>query len=120
MLVFALCVVPIAFATQVGDWTAVALIGLAGGAHQAWSANLYTTISDMFPKRAVASIVGVGGMAGSIGGMGFPLLTGLVLDQFPHKGYTILFAFCSVAYVLAFFLNHLLAPRFDPVTIENV
>ena len=120
MLVFALCVVPIAFATQVGDWTAVALIGLAGGAHQAWSAHLYTTISDMFPKRAVASIVGVGGMAGSIGGMGFPLLTGLVLDQFPHKGYTILFAFCSVAYVLAFFLNHLLAPRFDPVTIENV
>jgi ACS family hexuronate transporter-like MFS transporter len=119
MLVFALCVVPIAFATSVGDWTAVVLIGVAGGAHQAWSANLYTTISDMFPKRTVASLAGIGGTAGSIGGMGFPLLTGVVLDHFPHRGYTIVFAFCSVAYVLAFFLNHLLAPRFEPVAIQK-
>lgn len=114
MFVFALCVMPIALATQVGDWAAVCLIGLAGAAHQAWSANLYTTVSDMFPKRAVASLIGVGSTAGSLGGMAFPILTGLVLDQFAN-GYAIIFGFCSVAYIAAFIINHLLAPRFEPI-----
>ena len=68
------CVLPILFVTRVGPWPAVLLIGIAGAAHQAWSANLFTTTSDMFPKRAVASLVGVGGMAGSIGGFIFPML----------------------------------------------
>jgi ACS family hexuronate transporter-like MFS transporter len=115
MFVFALCVMPVAFATRVGDWTAVIIIGLAGAAHQAWSANLYTTVSDIFPKRAVASLIGIGSTAGSLGGMGFPILTGMVLDRFAN-GYGIIFGFCSVAYVVAFAVNHLLAPRFEPLT----
>jgi MFS transporter, ACS family, hexuronate transporter len=118
MIVFALCVVPIAFATRVGDWPAVLLIGLAGAAHQAWSANLYTTVSDMFPKRAVASLTGIGGTAGSLGGIGFPLLTGVVLDHFKANGYAIIFGFCSAAYILAFIINHLLAPKFEPVPMQ--
>ncbi|XHR27669.1 MAG: MFS transporter [Chthoniobacteraceae bacterium] len=114
MLVFALCVLPIAAVTHVGDWTAVVLIGLAGAAHQAWSANLYSTVSDMFPKGVVASLVGIGSAAGSIGGMIFPILTGIVLDQFSN-GYGILFGVCSIMYLVAFALNHLLAPRFEPI-----
>ncbi len=118
MFLFALCVVPIAFASRVGDWAAVCLIGLAGAAHQAWSANLFTTVSDMFPNRAVASLTGIGGTAGSIGGMIFPILTGMVLDRFPIRGYGIVFAFCGVAYLIAFFVNHLLAPKFEPVRLQ--
>jgi ACS family hexuronate transporter-like MFS transporter len=116
MLLFALCVVPIAAATHVSDWGAVMLIGLAGAAHQAWSANLYTTVSDMFPKRAVATLTGVGSTAGSLGGMGFPLLTGVLLDHFAN-GYAIIFGICSMAYLLAFAINSLLAPNFEPVDL---
>jgi ACS family hexuronate transporter-like MFS transporter len=118
MFVFAICVLPIALATHVGNWTAVVLIGLAGAAHQAWSANLYTSVSDMFPKRAVASLTGAGSAAGSIGGMIFPILTGLALDHFAN-GYAIIFGFCSVAYLVAFAANHLLAPRFEPIAINT-
>jgi ACS family hexuronate transporter-like MFS transporter len=117
MIVFALAVLPMAIVTHVGDWTAVILIGLAGAAHQAWSANLYTTVSDMFPKRAVASLTGIGGTAGSVGGMAFPLITGMVLDKFAN-GYAIIFGFCSVAYLLAFAANHLLAPKFEPIAFN--
>ena len=116
MLLFALCALPIAFVTRVNDWTAVALIGLAGAAHQAWSATLYTTASDMFPKRAVAKLVGVGGTAGSVGGMAFPLLTGIILDHFAN-GYSIVFGFCSIAYILAFAFHHALAPSFDRINL---
>ncbi|MBW8781372.1 MAG: MFS transporter [Verrucomicrobia bacterium] len=118
MFVFALCVLPIALVTHVGDWAAVVLIGLAGAAHQAWSANLFTTVSDMFPKRAVASLVGVGSMVGSIGGMAFPLITGFLLDRFAN-GYAIIFGFCSVAYLIAFIANHLLAPKFEPIAFHG-
>lgn len=117
MAIFAFCVVPIACVTHVGNWTAVVLIGLAGAAHQAWSANLFTTVSDMFPKRAVAAIVGLGSMAGCVGSMIFPIASGIVLDHFA-QGYAILFGFCSVAYVLAFAANHLLAPRFERVRLS--
>jgi ACS family hexuronate transporter-like MFS transporter len=119
MFLFALCVVPILFATSVGDWSAVLLIGLAGAAHQAWSANLYSTASDMFPKNAVASLIGIGSAAGSIGGMIFPIVTGLLLDKFQASGnitagYSILFVICAFAYLVAFALNHLCAPNFEP------
>jgi ACS family hexuronate transporter-like MFS transporter len=117
MFVFALCVVPIAFVTQVGDWTAVLLIGLAGAAHQAWSANLFTTVSDMFPKRVVASLIGIGSTAGTLGGMAFPILTGMILDKYTN-GYALIFGFCSVAYLVAFAVNYLLAPKFEPVTFK--
>ena len=125
MLIFALAVLPVLLATQASDWVAVLLIGIAGAAHQAWSANLFTTVSDMFPKRAVASIVGIGGMAGSIGGIFFPIYAGKLLDRFSAAGnvtagYAILFVFCGTAYLLAFGLGHLLAPRFEPVTIKQV
>jgi ACS family hexuronate transporter-like MFS transporter len=119
MFVFACCVLPIFFATYVGPWTAVLLIGIAGAAHQAWSANLFTTTSDMFPKRAVASLVGVGGTAGSLGGIAFPILAGSLLDRMGANGYAILFGICGSAYLVAFALNHLLAPRFEPIEIPS-
>lgn len=122
MFVFACLVLPILLVTQAGNWGAVFLIGLAGAAHQAWSANLFTTVSDMFPKRAVASVVGIGGMAGSFGGVLFPLYTGKLLDRFQAAGnvtagYTILFAICGTAYLLAFGISHALTPRFEPVKL---
>lgn len=117
MFAFACCVLPLAIITQVGNWTAVILIGIAGAAHQAWSANLYSSVSDMFPKRAVAAIVGIGGAVGCIGAMIFPLVSGMMLDRFA-SGYAILFGFCSGAYILAFIINHLLAPRFEPLPLD--
>jgi ACS family hexuronate transporter-like MFS transporter len=119
MLIFACCVFPIFFATRVEPWTAVVLIGIAGAAHQAWSANLFTTVSDMFPKRAVASLVGIGGMAGSLGGFFFPIFAGTLLDRLGTAGYAVLFGICGSAYVLAFIANHLLAPRFEPIEIPS-
>jgi MFS transporter, ACS family, hexuronate transporter len=105
-------------------WIAVLLIGLAGAAHQAWSANLYTTVSDMFPKAAVASVIGIGGMAGSLGGMIFPLLTGVLLDHYKAagsvtSGYNILFSICAFAYLVSFAIHHALAPKFEPVRTEG-
>ena len=125
MLIFASCVVPILFVTRTSTWGSVLLIGIAGAAHQAWSANLFTTVSDMFPKRAVASVVGIGGMAGSVGGILFPIYTGKLLDRFQvagniTAGYATLFGICSTAYLVAFALNHLLAPRFVPIDIPSV
>jgi MFS transporter, ACS family, hexuronate transporter len=125
MLIFALAVLPVLLVTQVGDWGAVVLIGIAGAAHQAWSANLFTTVSDMFPKRAVASIVGLGGMAGSLGGILFPIFTGKLLDRFQSSGnvtagYAILFVLCGSAYLVAYGIGHLLAPRFEQVQIRDV
>ena len=119
MFVFALCVLPILAATRVGDWPAVLIIGLAGSAHQAWSANLFTTVSDMFAKKDVGTIVGLGGMAGSIGGIIFPWFCGRVLDRYHTlgnvtAGYTILFAICAFAYLIAFAIHHMLAPKFEP------
>jgi ACS family hexuronate transporter-like MFS transporter len=118
MFIFALCVLPILAATRVGDWPAVLLIGLAASAHQAWSANLYTTVSDMFAKKDVATIVGLGGMAGSIGGIIFPWFCGRVLDRYHATGnvtagYAILFAICASAYLIAFAIHHALAPKFE-------
>ena len=120
MLIFACCVLPIFFVTRASAWGAVLLIGIAGAAHQAWSANLFTTVSDMFPQRAVASVVGIGGTAGSIGGIIFPIYAGKLLDRFQASGnitagYSILFGICGSAYLLAFLVNHLLAPKFEPI-----
>jgi ACS family hexuronate transporter-like MFS transporter len=118
MLIFACCVVPVMAATRVDVWPAVLLIALAGAAHQAWSANLYTTVSDMFPKSAVASVTGMGGLAGAIGGMIFPLYCGRVLDSFKARGneadaYGNLLFICAFAYLVTFAIHHLLAPRFE-------
>jgi len=84
------------------------------------AANLYSTVSDMCPKQAIGSVVGLGGMAGSIGGMLFPVDSGRLLDQFRgvddlNAGYAILFGICALTYLLADALNHLLALRFEPI-----
>jgi ACS family hexuronate transporter-like MFS transporter len=124
MLVPALLALPILTVTHVGDWGAVLLIGLCGAAHQAWSANLFTTASDMFPKSAVASLVGIGGMAGSVGGALFPYITGKLLDSAKAAGnigtgYAVLFTVCGSAYLLAFAINHALAPKFELVDMGD-
>jgi ACS family hexuronate transporter-like MFS transporter len=120
MLFFAFCIIPIIFVKDVGNWPAVLLIGFACSAHQAWSANLFTTASDMFPKRAVASVVGLGGMAGSVVGIFFPIMAGRLLDSFSDKtaGYAVLFGICAGAYIVAFILQHLLAPKFEMVELK--
>lgn len=122
MFSFALLVLPIFVVTQVGDWGAVLLIGLAGAAHQAWSANLFTTVSDMFPKKAVASVIGIGGFAGATGGMIFPIYCGIILDKFTASGnvtagYAVLFSICAFAYLITFGIHHLLAPKFEQIKL---
>lgn len=123
MFIFAVCVLPILFVTSVGDWTAVLLIAFAGAAHQAWSANLFTTVSDMFPKFAVASVVGMGGLAGALGGMYFPIYCGKMLDKFAAQGnitagYAILFSICALAYLVAFAIHHAIVPQLKQVDIK--
>jgi ACS family hexuronate transporter-like MFS transporter len=113
MLIFALCSLPIFFVRGLGMWEAVFLIAFAASAHQAWSASIYATISDTFPKKAVASVSGLGGFAGSLGGMVFPIVAGMVLDANPSGGYAVLFSFCAFAYVVAFAIHHLLVPKLE-------
>lgn len=114
MLFFALCVVPIMTIRYFNsEWAIIGLISLAAAAHQAWSANIFTTASDMFPKRAVSSVVGIGGMAGSIGGVLFQPLVGMILDYFEKEGnktigYNIIFLICGFAYLLAWVVMHFL------------
>jgi ACS family hexuronate transporter-like MFS transporter len=123
MLIFAFCVVPIVTAQFAGNvWVVVALISLAAAAHQAWSANIFTTASDMFPKKAVSSVVGIGGMAGSVGGILFPLFVGKLLDSYKAAGditagYNILFTVCGLAYLLAWVVMHFFAPKMEQVKL---
>jgi ACS family hexuronate transporter-like MFS transporter len=116
MLVCALSVTPIAFASRTSDlWTAVGLVGLAAAAHQGWSANLFTLVSDMFPRRAVASVVGMGGMAGSIGGMLIATATGWLLQV--TGSYLLIFVLAGSMYLLALLVIHLLAPTLEPAAL---
>jgi ACS family hexuronate transporter-like MFS transporter len=107
MLGLAFLVVPIAFSPWIDNmWTMVGLLSLAAAAHQGWSANLFTTPSDMFPKELVGSVVGIGGLAGALGATLFPLLVGSILDHFKllgniNAGYNILFVICGSAYLVA-------------------
>ncbi|MBO9575336.1 MAG: MFS transporter [Sphingobium sp.] len=116
MLICALCVFPIWFAQSLDSvWAAVLVIGLATAAHQAFSANLYTLPSDLFPRSAVGSVIGIGGTVGALGGMGMSIFTGYILDT--THSYDVLFAVCSSAYLLALVVVHLLTPRMEPVAI---
>ncbi|HKP14082.1 MAG TPA: MFS transporter [Blastocatellia bacterium] len=118
MLVCALSVVPIVFASQVSNvWAAVLLIGLAAAAHQGWSANIYTLASDMFPRRAVGSVVGIGGMAGAVGGMLLSLVVGRILER--AGSYMPVFIIAGSAYLIALLLIHLLVPRLEPARVES-
>jgi len=113
MLICALCVVPIIYASRVSSmWAAVGLIGLAAAAHQGWSANLFTTVSDMFPRRAVGSVVGIGGMAGAMGGVTIAVVTGHILER--THNYTLVFMIAGSAYLVALLIIHLLVPRLQP------
>jgi ACS family hexuronate transporter-like MFS transporter len=111
MLISALLVVPIVFASAVPEWWAVLLIGLAAASHQSWSANLFTTVSDMFPKKAVGSVVGIGGFAGAIGGSLIATVAGFLL-QFTGS-YLILFIISGAAYLVALLFFHLLVPKIE-------
>jgi ACS family hexuronate transporter-like MFS transporter len=117
MLTMALAVTPIVFASSVQHlWGAVALVGLAAAAHQGWSANLYTLTSDTFPRSAVGSVVGFGGMCGAIGGMLISKVTGYILD---HTGsYLPVFIMAGCMYLIALGVIHILAPKLEPVRIE--
>jgi ACS family hexuronate transporter-like MFS transporter len=101
-------------------WLPVLLIGIGASAHQAWSANIFTTVSDMFPKKAVASVVGIGGMAGGIGGVVMSKLGGALFDHYKglghiETGYTIMFTICAVAYLIAWIVMKLLVPKYKVI-----
>jgi ACS family hexuronate transporter-like MFS transporter len=123
LLIFALMALPMVFAQYLGQfnyWYAVAIIGLATSAHQAWSANIFTTVSDMFPKKAVGSVVGIGGMVGSIGGVLVARTAGLLLDHYQalgiiETGYYFMFMFCALAYLVAWGIFSLLVPKMPEV-----
>ncbi|MFL5774623.1 MAG: MFS transporter, partial [Flavisolibacter sp.] len=102
-------------------WIPVILIGIGASAHQAWSANIFTTVSDMFPKKAIGSVIGIGGMAGGIGGVLISKLGGALFDHYKslghiQTGYTIMFAICAVAYLIAWMVMKALVPKYKPIT----
>jgi len=124
MFIYAFLVLPVLFAQYLGTfnmWIAIVIIGLAMSAHQAWSANIFTTVSDMFPKHATASVTGLGGLAGGLGGL---LLTALVQKRMfiyyesigeIKTGYFIMFLICGSAYLLAWIVMHFLVPKMQPI-----
>jgi ACS family hexuronate transporter-like MFS transporter len=117
MLICALLIVPIVSTASVANlWVAVALIGVAAAAHQGWSANLFTTASDMFPRDAVGSVVGLGGMAGAVGGMLLATAAGFLLEW--TGSYMTLFIISGSVYLVALFIIHMLVPTLEPAKIE--
>ncbi|MDV3951553.1 MFS transporter [Elizabethkingia anophelis] len=124
MFFIALCPLIVLAAQPLGSfgyWVPVILIGLGASAHQAWSANIFTTVSDMFPRKTVASVTGIGGMAGGIGGVIISKIGGPLFDFYEKKGsiengYTIMFTYCAIAYILAWGIMKLLVPRYRPIT----
>lgn len=118
MLICALAVVPIVMAAKVSNlWVSVILISIAASAHQGWSANLFTLTSDMFPRKAVGSVVGIGGTAGAIGGMFIAMLVGAILQS--TKSYVPIFVMAGGAYLAALLIIHLLVPKLEPAKIEE-
>jgi ACS family hexuronate transporter-like MFS transporter len=118
MFIFALLVIPVVFASSpsISTWGAVILIAIAAASHQAWSANIYTTVSDAFPKRAVSSVTGFGGMAGALGGAFISYLAGFVLDLYKkaghiETGYLVMFVIAGSAYMAAWIIMAILAPK---------
>lgn len=127
MFIFALGPLTVLFASKLGEihiWLAVLTIGIATASHQAWSANIFTTVSDMFPKRAVASVTGIGGMAGGIGGILIARAAGVLLAHYTTLGkielaYGILFVICGSAYLVAWIVMHLLVPKFALIELGD-
>lgn len=125
LLIVAIMVTPILLAQFTTDiWVAVALISVAMAAHQAWSANIFTIVSDMFPKNAVSSVVGIGGMSGSIASALFPVFVGFLLAYYKDlgnitTGYNVLFIICGCAYFLAWTIIQLLTRRMKPINLKT-
>ena len=116
MLAMALLILPTALAPLAqGMWLAIGVVAVAAAAHQAWSANVYTLASDMFPRSAVGSVVGIGAFAGAMGGVLFQRAVGRILDA-NGGNYAPIFVYCGSAYLVAWAIIHLLAPRLEPVT----
>ncbi|HEY5471411.1 MAG TPA: MFS transporter [Bacteroidales bacterium] len=126
MLIFALLVTPVFFAQSAGvsTWMAVGLISLAASSHQAWSANIFTTVSDAFPKKVVSSVTSIGGMSGAIGGAFVSIFAGHILNFFKkaghvETGYTVMFGIAACAYILAWLIMFVFAaPKNKKVVIE--
>jgi ACS family hexuronate transporter-like MFS transporter len=127
MLIFAMFALPVVFAQLLGAvnmWLAVIIIGIAAAGHQAWSANIFTTVSDMFPKKSVASVTGIGGMAGALGGLLISKLAGLLFDHYKalgqiETGYYIMFIICGLAYLSAWLIMHVLVPSMKPIELKQ-
>jgi len=125
MFVIALFPLVVLLAQPLGHytfWIPVLLIGIGASAHQAWSANIFTTVSDMFPKKAVGSIIGIGGMAGGIGGVIVSKVGGALFDHYKglghiQTGYTIMFAFCAIAYIIAWVVMKTLVPKMKTIEL---
>jgi ACS family hexuronate transporter-like MFS transporter len=125
MLIFALCALPVATAQtlgQYGYWFAILIVGIAASSHQAWSANIFATTSDMFPKKAVASVTGIGGMAGGLGGILIARTAGALLDHYKalgsiETGYYLMFIICGSVYLIAWVIFNALAPKMKRVEL---
>jgi len=118
MLLCALCVLPVAYAPVTDHlWTAVLLISLAAAAHQGFSANLFTLTSDLFPRRAVGSVVGIGGMAGAVGGILMQAASGRIKEA--TGSYLIMFIIAGLVYFLGLAAVHLLAPRLEKAALGH-
>lgn len=125
MFIYALGALPVMLAQWLGGinmWLAVLIIGLAAAAHQAWSANIFTTVSDMFPKSFVGSVTGLGGMAGALGGILIAKMAGLLFDHYKalgkiESGYFIMFLVCSLAYLIAWTIMHILVPKMKEIKV---
>ncbi len=126
LLIFAILEVSIILAQFAPNaWVAVALISIAVAVHQAWATNIFTIASDMFPKEAVSSVVGIGGMGGALGGILFPLLVGSLLDTYKSAGnlqggYNVLFTICGFTYLVAWTIIHLLTRKFQKVKLSEL
>lgn len=125
MMIIALFPLVILLAQPLGHytyWVPVVLIGIGASAHQAWSANIFTTVSDMFPKKAIGSIIGIGGMAGGIGGVIVSKVGGALFDHYKalghiQTGYTIMFTFCAIAYIIAWTVMKALVPKMKAIEL---
>jgi ACS family hexuronate transporter-like MFS transporter len=120
LLICALVILPVVFVTKVeNQWIAILLIGLAAAGHQAWSANVFTLASDVFPKKAVASVVGIGGMVGALAGIIADFSLGSVLDNKGVEGYFFAFLVAGSLYLIVLGIVHLLMPDMTPLD-ENL
>ncbi|MDR1817122.1 MAG: MFS transporter, partial [Puniceicoccales bacterium] len=122
MFIYALLPLTVLSAMTLGGiniWLAILVIGIGTAAHQAWSANIFTTVPDMFPKKAVGSVTGIGGMAGTLGSVFFQFGAGYLIAHYektdPNTAYQIIFVACAVAYLVAWLVMHAFAPKFEKV-----